>query len=35
MQRVTDRPVWALGVAMTMCCTATLALGRQAKPSPE
>jgi len=35
MQRVTKRPVWAIGVAMTMCCTATLAVGRQATPSPE
>ena len=30
MHRVTNRPVWAVGVAMTMCCTATPALGRQA-----
>ena len=35
MQRVTNRPAWAIGVAMTMCCTATLALGRQATTPAE
>ena len=35
MQRVTNRRARAVGVAMTMCWTATLAMGQQATPSPE